>query len=418
MLRREDGLQPAPTFSARCIDPQIDEWPYIKPMLDRTGASNTDFYPDEDDLLSNLDHVVWHMDEPFHTAAVFAQWKLATLARSSGVTVLLDGQGGDEALAGLRIPSVPRSLLHVSHTRSHRAGGLGGEVPSPDPGDAAASVPERGRQGVPSSAAFAARSRTTLVAWTRPRRRCRAARSLAHHLYGLSYTTFADVQPSPRSEHDVGCARGTQPAPRLPDRRVWHGARTRGSSCTGATRNGRCARQSLAARSEVVDRKRKQGFATDESHWMRGDSGDLMAEAVLVGPPCRTSVLRPGRAASRSSKATVPAKTMHPSCGARSSWSAGSSSSSTPRDSRSLPGRSSRPSRHDRPATLSATSSPRMVDRQPERALLNRSVVLGCEPPRRNHSPTNSNRDEASSAFRLEFARARSSPAKRLPRSA
>jgi len=98
--RRAEGLEPAQTFSSRCTDPRIDEWPYIEPVLELTGAPNQDFTPRQTDLLSNLDHVLWHMDEPFHSAAVYGHWMMSVLARSSGVTVLLDGQGGDEALAG------------------------------------------------------------------------------------------------------------------------------------------------------------------------------------------------------------------------------------------------------------------------------------------------------------------------------
>jgi asparagine synthase (glutamine-hydrolysing) len=40
------------------------------------------------------------MDEPFHSPSVFGHWKVMQLARSAGVTVLLDGQGGDEVFGG------------------------------------------------------------------------------------------------------------------------------------------------------------------------------------------------------------------------------------------------------------------------------------------------------------------------------
>ena len=56
--------------------------------------------PDDGDLIESLDTLLWHMDEPFHGPSVFGHWKVMQLAREAGVTVLLDGQGGDEVFAG------------------------------------------------------------------------------------------------------------------------------------------------------------------------------------------------------------------------------------------------------------------------------------------------------------------------------
>src|SRR5205823_3017371 len=55
-----------------------------------------------DELIKELDKLIWHQDEPFPTLSIFAQWNVMRLAREKGVTVLLDGQGGDESLAGYR----------------------------------------------------------------------------------------------------------------------------------------------------------------------------------------------------------------------------------------------------------------------------------------------------------------------------
>ncbi len=43
-------------------------------------------------LLQELDRVLWHMDEPFHTASLYGHWKLMELTRKAGITVLLDGR--------------------------------------------------------------------------------------------------------------------------------------------------------------------------------------------------------------------------------------------------------------------------------------------------------------------------------------
>jgi asparagine synthase (glutamine-hydrolysing) len=58
--------------------------------------------------------LLWHMDEPFHTAAVYGHWKLMELTRNAGIPVVLDGSGGDEALHGYHYslyPSIYLSLL-------------------------------------------------------------------------------------------------------------------------------------------------------------------------------------------------------------------------------------------------------------------------------------------------------------------
>jgi asparagine synthase (glutamine-hydrolysing) len=56
--------------------------------------------PTAERLAREVDALVWTQDEPFGSTSIFAQWCVMALAREQGVTVLLDGQGADEALAG------------------------------------------------------------------------------------------------------------------------------------------------------------------------------------------------------------------------------------------------------------------------------------------------------------------------------
>lgn len=53
-----------------------------------------------DDWLGVMREVSWHMDGPGYSPAVYPLWCLMKQARESGVPVLLEGQGADEALAG------------------------------------------------------------------------------------------------------------------------------------------------------------------------------------------------------------------------------------------------------------------------------------------------------------------------------
>jgi asparagine synthase (glutamine-hydrolysing) len=53
-----------------------------------------------DDWLDVLERIVWHMDGPGYSPAVFPLWKIMERARASGIPVLLEGQGADELLGG------------------------------------------------------------------------------------------------------------------------------------------------------------------------------------------------------------------------------------------------------------------------------------------------------------------------------
>jgi asparagine synthase (glutamine-hydrolysing) len=117
-LRRADGIDPPQSFTSRCRDPRIDESRYAKSVIEITGSRNHEFLPDERGLLNELDDLLWHMDEPFHAASVYGHWKLMELTRNVGITVLLDGQGGDEAFLGyhfLLYPSVYFTLCRRGH---------------------------------------------------------------------------------------------------------------------------------------------------------------------------------------------------------------------------------------------------------------------------------------------------------------
>jgi asparagine synthase (glutamine-hydrolysing) len=54
----------------------------------------------EADLVQSMDAVAYHQEEPFGSASVVAQYHVFKKAKAEGVTVLLDGQGADEILAG------------------------------------------------------------------------------------------------------------------------------------------------------------------------------------------------------------------------------------------------------------------------------------------------------------------------------
>lgn len=57
---------------------------------------------DVSDVPDLMDKISSQQDEPFSSSSALAQYKVFALAKEQGVTVLLDGQGADEILAGYR----------------------------------------------------------------------------------------------------------------------------------------------------------------------------------------------------------------------------------------------------------------------------------------------------------------------------
>lgn len=81
-------------------DKEYDEQEYIDEVIRSTTVNSYKVFPKEDDLFHELDKIIWHMDEPFSSTSMFAQWNVFKTAKEKGLTVMLDGQGADEQLAG------------------------------------------------------------------------------------------------------------------------------------------------------------------------------------------------------------------------------------------------------------------------------------------------------------------------------
>ncbi len=88
------------TFSARFHDPSKDEGSYMKMVTDTTSVIPHEVWIDEQILIDDLEKICYYQEEPFGSASILAQWKVMQLAKLENVTVLLDGQGADEILAG------------------------------------------------------------------------------------------------------------------------------------------------------------------------------------------------------------------------------------------------------------------------------------------------------------------------------
>ncbi|MCX7670005.1 MAG: asparagine synthase C-terminal domain-containing protein, partial [Anaerolineae bacterium] len=88
------------TFSARYADARHDEGRFIEAVVAEAGVDGRMIYPSPTDLRDGWQSLMHHLEEPFGSTSIFAQWNVFKLARQAGVKVTLDGQGGDELLAG------------------------------------------------------------------------------------------------------------------------------------------------------------------------------------------------------------------------------------------------------------------------------------------------------------------------------
>jgi len=89
------------TFSA-CFpeDPVISEHSQIEDVISYTGAASFLVNPGPYGLQQESRQLHWHQEEPFLSASIYLQWCVARLAGQQKTTVVLDGQGADELLAG------------------------------------------------------------------------------------------------------------------------------------------------------------------------------------------------------------------------------------------------------------------------------------------------------------------------------
>ena len=99
--------------------PAYDERPYVRAVVEATGARSHVIVPDGGDFWACFDALSDLQGEPTAGSGLYSQWKVMELAHRAGIKALLDGQGGDETLAGYGryLPTHLRDLL--------RAGQLG-----------------------------------------------------------------------------------------------------------------------------------------------------------------------------------------------------------------------------------------------------------------------------------------------------
>ncbi len=100
LISRGDQTVEQHAVSSCFEDKEYDEQEYIDEIVKNAKIFSHKIYPDENQLFDEVDKIIWHMDEPFGSTSIYAQWNVFREAKKNGLTVMLDGQGADEQLAG------------------------------------------------------------------------------------------------------------------------------------------------------------------------------------------------------------------------------------------------------------------------------------------------------------------------------
>ncbi len=82
-------------------DGDVDERKYVREVVNKyPNIKPFYFSPSDQEITDNFHKVAYHADVPLLTSSYISQFFLMQLAKSEGVTVVVDGQGSDEYLGG------------------------------------------------------------------------------------------------------------------------------------------------------------------------------------------------------------------------------------------------------------------------------------------------------------------------------
>lgn len=88
------------SFSAVFPNFVKDESKYINEVKNQFNLRSFTTTPTAEGFINDFEKLCYHQEEPFGSASIYAQFKVFEEAKKNDVTVLLDGQGADETLAG------------------------------------------------------------------------------------------------------------------------------------------------------------------------------------------------------------------------------------------------------------------------------------------------------------------------------
>ncbi len=104
-MMSELGAPPVKTFSIGFHQPDYDETRWARMVAERFGTEHREFIVEPEHGAQLLSTLAWHYDEPYADSSAIATYYLSRMTREH-VTVVLNGDGGDENFAGYRRHSV------------------------------------------------------------------------------------------------------------------------------------------------------------------------------------------------------------------------------------------------------------------------------------------------------------------------
>lgn len=87
-------------FTAGCDDEAVNETRWAEQVVNKHHLNWHKYDCNAGNLFDELEKIIYYQDSPLFSASTYAQSSVMKLARENGITILLDGQGGDELFAG------------------------------------------------------------------------------------------------------------------------------------------------------------------------------------------------------------------------------------------------------------------------------------------------------------------------------
>lgn len=103
--------KPVNTYSVGFdCDEVVNELCYAKIVADKLNTNHHEIIVTSEDAIKSLPNIVWHLDEPINNPAAVPLYYMSKAAKKD-MTVVLNGNGGDEVFAGYR----QHKIINYSH---------------------------------------------------------------------------------------------------------------------------------------------------------------------------------------------------------------------------------------------------------------------------------------------------------------
>ena len=98
------------------VDSYADESHWAKYVVDQVSADWYKIFPEKEELINDIEDLIVAQDFPFCSTSIYAQYRVMKAAKEAGISVLFDGQGGDELFSGY----TPYYIGYYSEAKKNR----------------------------------------------------------------------------------------------------------------------------------------------------------------------------------------------------------------------------------------------------------------------------------------------------------